>query len=107
VSLHLKWWGLLFIAVWFFQLVVGAGASFAAMKIWPAREDRFAFRLMLALHAPMVNALMAIVLIFMARGVMLTWKFTITWFAASLLGNLALLPLILLLIKGLKDDQET
>lgn len=105
MNLHLKWWGLLFIFVWFFQLAVGAGAGLAAMKIWRVRDDRFAFRLMLALHAPMINALMAIVLIFMARGVRLTWKFTITWFAGALLADLVALPLILLLIKGLKDDQ--
>lgn len=104
MSLHLRVWGLLFIAVWFFQLVVGAGAGFAAMKIWRARDDKFAFRLLLALHAPIINALMAIVLIFMARGVKLTWKFTAVWFAGSLLADLAVLPLILLLIKGLKDE---
>lgn len=105
MSLHLKWWGLAFIAVWFFQLAVGAGAGFAAMKIWRVRDDRFAFRLIFALHAPMINALMAIVLIFMTRGVRLTWKFTITWFAGALLADLAILPLVLLLIKGLKDEK--
>lgn len=105
MSLHLRWWGLAFIAVWFFQLAVGAGAGFAAMKIWRARDDKFVFRLMLALHAPIINALTAIVLIFMARGVRLTWKFTITWFVGALLADLAVLPLILLLIKGLKDDK--
>lgn len=104
MSMHLKWWGLLFIGVWFFQLAVGAGAGFAAMKIWRARDDKFAFRLMLALHAPIINALMAIVLIFVARGVRLTWKFTITWFAGALLADLVVLPLVLLLIKGLKEE---
>lgn len=104
MSLHLQIWGLLFIFVWFFTMVIGAGAGFAAMKIWPARKDKFAFRLLLALYAPMFYALNAIVLIFMARGVKLTWKFTTTWFIATLLADLAMLPLILLLIKGLKQE---
>lgn len=106
MNLHLKWWGLLFIVAWFFFLAVGAGAWFAAIRIWPERKDRFAFRLMIALHAPMVYALMSIVLIFMARGVRLTWKFSITWFTGTLLADLAVLPLILLLIKGLKEKPE-
>lgn len=82
--------------------MVGAGAAFAAMRIWPERKDKFSFRLILSLHAPMITALMAIVLIFMARNIRLTWKFTITWFVGTLLADLAVLPLTLLLIKGLK-----
>jgi hypothetical protein len=93
----------LFIAAWFFFLAVGAGAGFAAMKVWPARKDRFAARLLWSLHSPMIIALTAILLPFMARDVHLTWKFTITWFVGMVLSSLTTLPLILMLIKGLKE----
>lgn len=97
-------WVWVFVVIWFLHLIMGAGAGFAALRLWPMRADKFTFRLMLYLHALMIDAISAIVLVFMARGVTLTWKFSITLFAATVLKDLVRLPLVVMLIKGFKDQ---
>jgi len=95
--------------VWFFHLTVGGMAGVAAwLRVWTKRyddegnKDRFAYSLTYSLSALPLSALMAIVLVFMAKGVRLTWKFTITMFAFTLVQDLIRLPLIVFLIKPRK-----
>jgi len=97
------------IVVWFFHLTVGGMAGVAAwLRVWTRRyddegkKDRLAYALTYSLSALPLDSLMAIVLVFMARGVKFTWKFTIVLFAFTLVEDLIRLPLIVLLIKPRK-----
>jgi hypothetical protein len=89
-----------FVVVWFFHLAVGFGAGFAAWRMWPDRENPFIQRLIVTLHALMFSALWAIVLLFLSRGVRLTWKFSIALFGGVLIMDAIMLPLILYIIRG-------
>jgi hypothetical protein len=94
---------LVFVVIWFFYLIAGAGAGFACWRIWPDRTDKFTRRLIIFLHGLMIDALLAIVLVFLARGVKFTWKFTIAIFVAALIKSVVSLPLLLLLMRGFDD----
>jgi hypothetical protein len=102
VKLTVVW---IFVIIWFVYLVTGAGAGFACWRIWPMRADKFTRRLILALHGLMADALLAIVLVFLAKGVKFTWKFTIAIFAAALIKSVVSFPLLLMLMRGLEDDK--
>lgn len=89
-----------FVVVWFTHLALGAGAGFAVLRLWEDRKNPFILRVAIYMHAAVVGALMAIVLVFMAKGIKLTWKFSITWFAGTLLMDALRVPLILYIVKG-------
>lgn len=95
----------IFVVIWFLYLATGAGAGFSCWRIWPMRRDRFASRLILALHAMMVDALLAIVLVFLGKGVKFTWKFSIAIFVAATIKMAVSLPLLLMLMRGLEDQK--
>lgn len=95
----------IFIIIWFLYLAIGSGAGFAAWRIWPARADRFTRRLILSLHDLMVDALLAIVLVFLARGVKFTWRFTIAIFVGALIKIIVRLPLLLMLMRGFDEPK--
>lgn len=93
------------VIVWFFHLLVGAGGVFAIIRLWPERQIDFIKFTMIHLHAVVLDALMAIFLLFMARNVQLTWKFSIAWFIFTLARDIVRLPLILWLFLGSKIHQ--
>lgn len=96
---------LIFVIIWFLYLAVGAGAGFAAWRIWPAHKDLFTKRLLLFLHGLMADALTAIVLVFLAKGVQLTWKFSVALFAGALIKTIVSMPLLLMLMRGFTDGE--
>lgn len=81
----------------------------AWLRVWTrrfdedGRKDQFAHALTYSLTALPLDSLMAVALVFMARGVKFTWKFTITMFAFTLVQDLIRLPLIIYLIKPRKQ----
>lgn len=94
--------GLTMVILWFLHLAVGAGAAFAIMRLWYHRRNPLIKRMALYMHAAPIGILTAVVLLFMARGITLTWKFTITLFAGTLLADMLRLPFILYVLRG--DD---
>lgn len=77
----------------------------AWLRVWSkrfdehGRKDTFAYLLTLSLTALPIEGLMAVVLVFMTKGVVFTWKFSITLFGFMLVADLIRLPLIVYLIK--------
>lgn len=52
------------------------------------------------MNAFIIDVLSAVVLLFVARGVKLTWKFAAVMFVSTFLSDIVRAPLILYLIKG-------
>lgn len=105
LQIRLTGWDAWIIIVWFLQLAVGCGAGYAAYRLWPDRRNSFARNTMIHLHATMIIAAASVVLLFMARGVRFTWKFTYALFIFMALWNLVSLPLILFVIRGPKATE--
>lgn len=93
------------VIVWFLHVFIGAGAGFAAWRLWPDRENAFIRRVVIALHAQMVATISAIVLLFMSSGVVFTRKFAVTLFLSTLIMDAAVLPLILYIVRGPQRDK--
>lgn len=94
-----------FVVIWFLHLSIGFGAAFAAWRMWPDRDNPFIQRMIVFLHALMFSALWAIVLLFLSKGVRLTWKFSIALFGGTLLMDGIMLPLILYVIRGPRREK--
>ena len=90
----------IFVIYWFLHLLFAAGAGAAIIRLWSNRNNPFLRRLALYMAAMPLGALYSIVLVFMAKGVKLNWKFTITWFAGAMLMDAVRVPLIVWLLKG-------
>lgn len=98
-----KYAGTLTMVIFYFvHLAIGAGTGFAILRLWYYRDNPLIRRMAIFMHAAPVTALTSIVLLFMARGVTLTWKFSITLFAGTLLADFIRLPFIVYVLKG--DD---
>lgn len=101
------------VVLWFLHLTVGGMAGVAAwLRVWSKRVDEygnrdlFAVWLTVSLSALPAESITAVLLLFMARGVTLTWKFTITLFAGTLIADLMRVPLITYLIKPKKQPSQ-
>lgn len=91
---------LLFVIIWFIHLILGFGAGYAALRLWYGRHHPLIKWVGLYINAFIIDVLSAIVLLFMARGVTLTWKFATVMFVSTFLGDVVRAPLILYLIRG-------
>ena len=94
----------MFAFVWLLRLALGAGAGYAALRLWDYRSHPLIGRLGLYINAFVLEALTAIVLLFVARGVKFTWTFTIVMFVGALLGDMVRAPLIMYLIRGPEEE---
>jgi hypothetical protein len=90
----------IFVVIWFGHVALGAGAGYAALRLWYSRHHPLIGRLGLYINAFIIDVLSAIVLLFVARGVTLTWKFATVMFVSTLLSDVIRAPLILYLIRG-------
>lgn len=88
------------VVIWFFHVFIGAGAGFAAWRLWPDRDNPFIRRVIIALHQSIIGALWAICLLFLSRDVRLTWKFSIVLFGGTAIMDCVTLPLLLYIIRG-------
>lgn len=89
-----------FVVIWFVNLVLGVGAGYAALRLWYSRHHPLISRLGPYMLAFVVDVLASVVMVFINRGVRLTWKFTTVWFISTLISNVLRFPLVLFLIKG-------
>lgn len=105
LQIHLTGWDIWIVLVWLLQLATGCGAGYAAYRLWPARDDPFARKAMISMHATMLISLAAVVLLFMTKGVRLTRLFAHTLFIFMGFWNLVSLPLILFVIRGPKATE--
>lgn len=87
------------VVLWFIHLAVGAGAGYAIFRIWPERGIPFVRFTLIHLLACVLDALMAVTLLLLAKDVHLTWKFAIALFAFGLARDCVRLPLILYILR--------
>jgi hypothetical protein len=100
----MKWYVWPFIIYWFIHLTIGVGAGYGALQLWQSRRNPFIRRVAFYLFALALDAVSTIVLIFIARGVKFTWKFTTVMFAFTLVEDLMRLPLLIYLVRGQKNE---
>jgi hypothetical protein len=80
------------VVVFLFNLALGAGAGYAALRLWSSRHHPLIWRLGIYLNAFIVDALISIV--------MFTTTFAAVMFTGTFISNMARIPLIVYLIKG-------
>jgi uncharacterized membrane protein YeiH len=90
------------VVLFLIHLLIGAGGGYSVLRLWYYRENPLIRRMAIYMHAAPIGAVMAIVLLFMSKGVRFTWKFSITLFAGTLLMDLVRVPFILYMTRG--DD---
>jgi hypothetical protein len=91
---------ILFVVIWFIHIILGVGAGWAAVRLWYFRHHPLIKWIGVYITAFIVDVLSAIVLLFVAKGVILTWKFSSVLFISALISNLLRAPLIIYLIRG-------
>lgn len=91
---------LLFVIVYIIHLTLGIGAGYAALRLWYSRHHPLIKWVGLYINAFIVDVLSAIVLLFMAKGVVFTWKFATVMFVSTFVCDMIRAPLILYLIRG-------
>lgn len=89
--------------IWLFHLLLGVGAFYAALRLWVSRDHPMIWRLGIYLSGFICEVLTAITLIFVAKGVVFTWKFAGVMFIGTFVGDVVRAPLIVYLMKGPKD----
>lgn len=90
----------IFVISWLVHVGLGAGAGYAALRLWYFRHHPLIKWMGIYILAFIIDALSAIVLLFVAKGVKFTWKFSAVMFVSALLSNLFRAPLIFYLIRG-------
>lgn len=90
----------IFVIIWFIHLILGVGAGYAALRLWYLRHNQLIKWVGLYINAFIIDVLSAIAMLFMAKGVTLTWKFSAAMFISTFLGDIVRAPLILFLIRG-------
>lgn len=91
---------LIFIISWLVHVGLGAGAGYAALRLWYFRHHPLIKWMGVYILAFIIDAISAIVLLFVAKGVKFTWQFSMVMFISALLSNLFRAPLIFYLIRG-------
>lgn len=91
---------LLFVIIWFIHLILGVGAGYAALRLWYGRRHPLIKWVALYINAFIIDVLSAIVLLFVAKGVVFTWKFATVMFVSTFICDVIRAPLILYLIRG-------
>lgn len=94
---------LFFVVIWFIHLILGVGAGYATLRLWRSRHHPLMKWVGLYMNAFIIDVLSAVVLLFMAKGVVFTWKFTTVMFVSTFLADVVRAPLILYLIRGPSD----
>jgi hypothetical protein len=90
----------IFVAIWFIHIGLGAGAGYAALRLWYLRANPLIKWMGLYMNAFIIDVLSAILLLFVTKGVTLTWKFSTVLFVSTIISNIFRAPLIFYLIKG-------
>lgn len=94
------------VVYWFIHLGIGTGVGYAILRLWPNRRNVFVWRVAIYMHAAIIDVIQSIVLVFLAKGVTLTYKFWITWVVGSILMDAVRVPLIIYVIRGNGKAQD-
>lgn len=89
-----------FAIIWVVHLALGFGAGYAALRLWYFRHHPLIKWVGIYVTAFIVDVASAIVLLFVAKGVRLTWTFSAVMFISTLISNFFRAPLIFYLIRG-------
>lgn len=89
-----------YVLIYILHLALGAGAGYAALRLWPARRHPLVWRVIVYMHGFIIEALTSLVLLFVARGTFFTQAFAAVLFTGTLLGDVVRSFLIVYLIKG-------
>lgn len=91
------------VVIWFGHLGLGVVAVMAGVRVWRSRHIPFFNYLWFYLNAFVIDVLSAIAMLFVARGVKFTWKFTAVMFISTLLMDAVRIPLLFSIIRGPKE----
>jgi hypothetical protein len=94
---------IIYIAVYMLHLALGAGAGYAALRLWPARRHPLVWRVIIYMHGFIIETITSVVLLFVARGTYFTQAFAVVLFSGMFLGDVVRAFLIAYLIKGPPD----
>lgn len=90
--------------VWFIHVLTMSGGAVAViLRLWGERDDWFARLLIVLMGVPVVLCLQSILLLFMARGVKFTWKFSITLFTTALVIDVLMTVFVIGILKKRKQ----
>lgn len=90
----------IYVLVYILHLVLGAGAGYAALRLWPARHHPLVWRVIVYMHGFIIEAITSLILLFVARGTFFTQAFAAVLFTGMFLGDVVRTFLIVYLIKG-------
>jgi hypothetical protein len=90
----------IYIVVYLTHLALGAGAGYAALRLWPSRRHPMVWRTIVYIHGFVIEAITSIVLLFVSRGTYFTQSFAAVLFTGMFLGDIVRVFLIAYLIKG-------
>lgn len=93
----------IYIVVYLLHLALGAGAGYAALRLWPARRHPLVWRVIVYMHGFIIETIASIALLFVARGTYFTQAFAAVLFTGMFLGDIVRAFLIAYLIKGPAD----
>lgn len=91
---------LIYVLVYIMHLGLGAGAGYAALRLWSSRHHPLVWRVIVYIHGFIIEAITSLVLLFVARGTYFTRAFAAVLFIGMFLGDIVRIFLIAYLIKG-------
>lgn len=93
-----------YVLIYILHLILGAGAGYAALRLWGSRHHPLVWRVIVYIHGFIIEAVTSVVLLFVARGTYFTQSFAAVLFAGMFLGDIVRAFLIAYLIKGPADE---
>lgn len=96
----------IYVVVYILHLVLGAGAGYSALRLWPSRHHPLVWRVIVYMHGFVVEAITSLVLLFVARGTFFTRTFAAVLFTGMFLGDIVRAFLIVYLMKGPPEGSE-
>lgn len=96
-----------FVVIWFLHLAIGCGSGICIFILWQHRHHPLMRKIAIYMVAAPIGSLMSIVLVFMGRGVTMTWKFSITLFLGTIIADIHRLPFIIYVLQGAKGEGVT
>lgn len=93
----------IYVLIYIMHLALGAGAGYAALRLWRSRHHPLVWRVIVYIHGFIVEAITSLVLLLVARGTYFTQGFAAVLFTGMFLGDIVRVFLIAYLIKGPKQ----
>jgi hypothetical protein len=90
---------LLLTAVWFFHVLLAAGAGYAVLRLWQHRHQQFINQLGKYMTGFVVEGAGWTAMLYVTAG-QRTWTVVLTWVISTLMADLPRIPLIMFIIRG-------